>query len=71
MNLHELPELLTLCEVAAALRCSKAHGHHLISGKVPGVTPLPSLWLGRRRLILKASFEQWLQSSERNHGKLV
>jgi len=58
-------------EVARLLRCSRPHVHHLIAGKVPGVTPLPSLWLGRRRLILKTSFEQWLQMSERNQGKLL
>jgi excisionase family DNA binding protein len=58
-------------EAARLLRCSKAHVHHLIAGKVPGVTPLPSLWLGRRRLILRTSFEQWLKNSEQYHGKLV
>jgi hypothetical protein len=42
-----------------------------IADKVPGVTPLPSLWLGRRRLILMNSFEQWLLVSERNREKLV
>lgn len=60
--------ILTVIEVAAELRCSKAHVHHLITGKVPGVRPLPSLWLGRRRLVLRASFEEWLRSSEQNHG---
>jgi hypothetical protein len=54
-------------EAALLLRCSKAHVHHLIAGKVPGAVPLPSLWLGRRRLILKSSFEQWLKSSEQSH----
>jgi excisionase family DNA binding protein len=63
--------ILTVIEVAAELRCSKAHVHHLISGKVPGATPLPSLWLGRRRLILRSTFEQWLRNSEQNPGKLV
>jgi excisionase family DNA binding protein len=62
--------VLTVPEAARLLRCSKAHVHHLIAGKVAGVTPLPSLWLGRRRLILRASFEQWLKGSEQN-GKLV
>jgi len=60
--------ILTVAEVARELRCSKAHVHHLIAGKVPGVRPLPSLWLGRRRLILRTSFEEWLRSSEQNHG---
>jgi hypothetical protein len=58
--------ILTVIEVAAELRCSKAHVHHLITGKVPGVRPLPSLWLGRRRLVLRASFEEWLKSSEQH-----
>jgi len=63
--------VLTVPEAARLLRCSKAHVHHLISGKVPGATPLPSLWLGRRRLILRTSFENWLRNSEQNHGKLL
>jgi excisionase family DNA binding protein len=63
--------VFTVREAARLLCCSKAHIHHLIAGKVPGVMPLPSLWLGRRRLILRASFEEWLKNSERSHGKLV
>ena len=58
--------VLTILEAARELRCSKAHVHHLIAGKVPNVRPLPSLWLGRRRLILRASFEQWLKTTEHN-----
>ena len=61
------PHILTVAEAAHELRCSKAHVHHLIAGKVPGVTPLPSLWLGRRRLILRASFEEWIRANEHNH----
>ena len=62
-----LSRVLNVAEIARELRCSKAHVHHLIAGKVPGVAPLPSLWLGRRRLILRASFEEWLRGSEQNH----
>ena len=57
---------LTVIEVAAELPCSKAHVHHLITGTVPGVKPLPFLWLGRRRLILRASLEEWLRESEKH-----
>ena len=64
----ETVRVLTVPEAARELRCSKAHVHHLIAGKVPGVRPLPSLWLGRRRLILRASFEEWLRGSEQNNG---
>jgi len=63
--------VLTVTEAARELRCSKAHVHHLIMGKVPNVRPLPSLWLGRRRLILRASFEEWLRSSEHNSGQML
>jgi excisionase family DNA binding protein len=56
--------ILTVPEVAQELRCSKAHVHNLIHGKVPGVRPLPSLWLGRRRLVLRASFNEWIASME-------
>jgi hypothetical protein len=57
--------ILTVPEVALALRCSKAHVHHLIRGSVSGVRPVPSLWLGRRRLILRASFEEWVRANEK------
>jgi excisionase family DNA binding protein len=58
------PSILTVAEAARELRCSKAHVHHLIAGKVQGVRPLPSLWLGRRRLILRASLQEWIRASE-------
>jgi len=60
--------VLTVAEAARELRCSKAHVHHLIAGQVAGVRPLPSLWFGRRRLILRASFEEWLRTMEQNPG---
>ena len=60
--------VLTVAEIARELRCSKAHVHHLIAGTVPGVRPLPSLWLGRRRLIVRASFEEWIKANERRAG---
>jgi excisionase family DNA binding protein len=57
--------VLTVVEVSGLLRCSKAHVHNLINGKVPGVAPLPSLSLGRRRLVRRESLVQWLAASER------
>jgi len=58
--------ILTVSEAARELRCSKAHVHHLILGKVRGVRPLPSLTLGRRRLILRASFEAGVCANEKS-----
>jgi excisionase family DNA binding protein len=57
-------EILTAAEVARELRVSKAHVHNLINGKVPGALPLPSITLGRRRVIRRASLNQWLRANE-------
>jgi len=56
--------VLTVIEVARELRCSKAHVHHLINGTVHGARPLPSLRLGRRRLVLRTSLDQWIRATE-------
>ena len=58
-------EILTVPEVAQKLRCSKAHVHNLINGRVSGVLPLPTIPLGRRRLIRKASLDRWATENER------
>ena len=63
--------LLTVAEAATELRCSKAHVHHLIAGKVRGVRPLPSLWLGRRRLVLRASLDEWVRANEKTPGSVL
>lgn len=57
--------VLTVSEVATELRCSKAHVHNLINGKVTGVPPLPSLFLGRRRLVRRESLQLWIARNER------
>jgi excisionase family DNA binding protein len=54
--------LLTLAEVAATLRVSKAHVSKLINGRVRGTPPLPAARLGRRVIVRKESLEQWLLS---------
>jgi excisionase family DNA binding protein len=64
MQSNERRRLLTVSEVAQELRCSKAHVHHLIAGSVRGVPILPSIQLGRRRLILRATFDAWLRTAE-------
>jgi Helix-turn-helix domain len=58
-------EVLNMKEVAAILRCSKAHVANLINGKVRGVQPLPCIRAGRRNLIRRRSFEAWQDSVER------
>lgn len=57
--------MLTAAEVALDLRCSKAHVYNAIRGSVPGVSPLPVISLGRRRLIRRSTLEEWKRENER------
>ena len=61
-------EIPTASEVARELRCSKAHVHNLINGKVHGTLPLPTVTLGRRRLVRRVSLDQWLRANEHTLG---
>lgn len=61
-------EVLTVSEVAADLRCSKAHIYNMINGKVAGVTPLPAITMGRRRLVRRSSLEDWKDANEQGHS---
>ncbi len=56
--------LLTISEVARELRCSRGHVQHLIQGKVPHTRPLPSLPLGRRRMVRRSSLQEWIRATE-------
>ncbi len=60
--------VLTVSEVATDLRCSKAHVYKAINGDVLGVSPLPAITMGRRRLIRRSSLEQWKRANERAPG---
>ena len=66
----QLPDVLTVSEVAFALRCSKAHVHNLIGGRVRGLAPLPAIHLGRRSLVRKASLREWLEINESRVGMI-
>ena len=63
--------VLTVAEVAVLLRCSKAHVHNLINGKVHGTRPLPSLRLGRRRLVRRTSLDKWIETSEQCYDPII
>jgi excisionase family DNA binding protein len=56
--------LLTVAEAARELRCSKAHIHNVIHGKVLGLPPLPVLRIGRRVLIRQEALKAWMLSVE-------
>ena len=56
--------VLTLAEVAERLRCSKGHVSHAINGKLKNVTQLPTVSMGRRRLVRVESLEAWLREND-------
>lgn len=59
-------EILTVLDVATELRCSKTHVHNAIKGKVAGVSQLPAIHMGRRKLIRRSALEQWKTANERS-----
>ena len=59
-----MSELLTVPEIAVELRCSKAHAYKLIRGLVSGVPAIPSIPLGRRRLVRREALNSWIKSLE-------
>ena len=60
--------ILTAKEVADELRCSKAQVYRLMNGLVDGLTPLPTLPLGRKKVVMRSSFEAWKNANEKNRA---
>jgi excisionase family DNA binding protein len=57
-------EILSVTEVARSLRCSKAHVYNAINGKLSGVSQLPAIPMGRRKLVRRTSLEAWKRANE-------
>jgi excisionase family DNA binding protein len=55
--------ILTVKEVAQILRCSRAHVHNVIEGKVHGLPRLTHLCMGRRKLVRKEWLDQWMETN--------
>jgi len=70
MNTQNRQPILTAKEVAAELRCSKAQIYRLMNGEVDGLTPLPTLPLGRKKVVMRASLEAWKRLNERNRANV-
>ena len=51
-------DVLTVPELAAELRCSKAHVNNSMNGKVHGVPKLTHVTLGRRKLVRRLWLER-------------
>jgi hypothetical protein len=58
-------DLLTMSDVAQLLRCSKAHACNAVAGRVPGCAAIPSVSLGRRKLVRRASLLAWIEANEK------
>jgi hypothetical protein len=58
-------DLLTLADVAELLHCSKAHICKAVAGRVRGCPPIPSVSLGRRKLVRRQSLLAWLETNEK------
>jgi hypothetical protein len=64
-------DILTIADVAAELRCSKAHVLNAVNGKLKNVSPLPSISLGRRKLVRRAALAEWLRANEREGDAIL
>jgi predicted DNA-binding transcriptional regulator AlpA len=58
-------EILTTAEIAAELRCSKAQVYRLLNGDVRDVPKLPSISLGRKKVVRRATLEEWKRDNEK------
>ena len=56
---------LTIEQIAEELQCSVTHVLNLIHGRVSDALPLPAVKTGRLYRVRRASFERWLEASER------
>lgn len=56
--------LLTLAAVAELLHCSKAHICNIVAGRVRGCPPIPSVSLGRRKLVRREALLSWIEHNE-------
>jgi hypothetical protein len=59
-------DLLTIAEVAELLHCSKAHVCNVIAGRVSSCSPIPTVRLGRRKLVRRPSLVLWIDDNERS-----
>jgi hypothetical protein len=59
-----LNEVLTVADVARVLRCSKAHVCKIINGQVKGAVPIPTIAVGRRRVVRRQSLLRWMSDNE-------
>lgn len=62
--------LLTPEEIASELRCSRAHVYNILSQRIQGLPVLSTIRIGRRTLVRRGAFQNWLLQVE-NAGAQV
>lgn len=58
-EMEQQNDILSIGEIATNLRCSRAHVYNAINGKLAGISKLPAICMGRRRIVRRSSFEAW------------
>ena len=53
----DLPDIIDATQIASALRISRAGAYNLLSSE-----DIPTLHIGRRKLVMKNDLTQWLKS---------
>lgn len=62
---HLEKEILTVAEAAHILDCSRSHVTNLLTGRVPGVQPIPHVKAGRLRRIRRETLMEWFRQQEK------
>jgi len=57
--MNNFDPILTAKEVAAELRCSKSQVYRLLIGEIEGLTAIPHLSLGRKKVVPRSALEEW------------
>jgi Helix-turn-helix domain len=63
---EQMPDVLTLTDVARILRCSKAHVCKIINRQVRGTPPIPAIAVGRRRIVRREALVRWMTEREQD-----
>lgn len=64
--MQDTSDSLTLKEVAGILRCSRTHALNVIEGRVRGLSRLPHLTFGRRKLVRKEWLDSWMEENKKH-----
>jgi hypothetical protein len=69
-TMSENSEILSITVVTLNLRCSKAHVYNAINGKISGVSRLPAIPMGRRKLVRRSSLDASKRANETGAGAI-